>query len=252
MLEFWRWHFSEIFDLQSKIAEYIVGKALGLKEAENVGIWTLYDMKYREKRIEIKETSYYHAWQTDEEPKSQQRSFGITKAYDDYTKEDSAYRRQSDIYVFCLNTGNTRTDSNPLMLEHWEFYIIPTYLIDEQCKSGKTISLSRVKKLAGKVSYNELKNDIDKLIDDWDVILAHTFSKNHMNELKQDKTCGCFCCLRIFDPKEIKEWMINENPSDEYGTAVCPYCGCDSIIGESSGYPISTEFLSKMNGYWFQ
>lgn len=26
MLDFWRWHYSEIFDLQEKIAEYIVAK----------------------------------------------------------------------------------------------------------------------------------------------------------------------------------------------------------------------------------
>ena len=66
ILELWRWHFSEIYDLQDKISEYIVGKALGLKEAENVGVWTLFDMMYRGKRIEVKETSFYHAWQTDD------------------------------------------------------------------------------------------------------------------------------------------------------------------------------------------
>lgn len=167
MLELWRWHFSEIYDLQDKISEYIVGKALGIKEAENVGVWTLFDMMYRGKRIEVKETSFYHAWQTDEEPKSQKRSFGITKAYDDYKNKDSAFRRQSDIYIFCLNTGDTKADSNPLMLEHWKFYIIPTYKINELCKDSKTISLSRVKKLTDEVCYQDLKLQVDTLIDNW-------------------------------------------------------------------------------------
>lgn len=252
MLEFWRWHFSDIYDLQSKIAEYIVGKALGLTEAENVGVWTLYDMMYRSKRIEIKETSYYHAWQTDDEPKSRKRSFGITKAYDDYTDQKSEYRRQNDIYIFCLNTGDTKASSNPLMLEHWEFYIVPTYMINDLCENGKTISLSRVRKLTEKVLYGDLKAKVDHLVDYWDVIAAHRFSNNHMAALRQDKKCGCFNCLTVFDPKEITEWVFDKNPCDKNGTAVCPFCGGDCVIGESSGYSINEKFLKVMNEYWLQ
>ena len=29
ILDYWRWHYSEIYDLQDTIAEYIVSKALG-------------------------------------------------------------------------------------------------------------------------------------------------------------------------------------------------------------------------------
>ncbi len=79
-----------------------------------------------------------------------------------------------------------------------------------------------------------------------DLINAHSFSSNHKKQLLQDKKCGCFYCLEIFDPKEIKEWV-----PDYEGTAICPYCGLDSIIGESSGYPITKEFLSKMKARWF-
>ena len=45
ILEYWRWLYSELFDLQSSIAEYIVAKALGLKKAYNVGDWTLFDYR---------------------------------------------------------------------------------------------------------------------------------------------------------------------------------------------------------------
>ena len=83
------------------------------------------------------------------------------------------------------------------------------------------------------------------------IVEAHHFSNNHMRMLKNDKKCGCFYCLKIFNPKEITEWIIDDNPCDKDGTAICPYCGIDSVIGESSGYPITTEFLKKMNDYWF-
>ena len=84
-----------------------------------------------------------------------------------------------------------------------------------------------------------------------DYIKAHEYSCNHMMALKKDKICGCFYCLKIFDQSEITEWLIFDNDADRYGTAKCPYCGIDSVIGESSGYPITKEFLKKMNKYWF-
>ena len=52
--------------------------------------------------------------------------------------------------------------------------------------------------------------------------------------------------MKIFDPIEITEWL-----EDETGTALCPHCGIDSIIGNYTGFPITTDFLKKMNDYWF-
>ena len=79
-----------------------------------------------------------------------------------------------------------------------------------------------------------------------DYIEAHEFASNHREKLLKDRKCGCFCCLKIFDPKEIQSWI-----KDTSGTALCPYCGVDSVIGEYSGYPITTEFLKKLQHYWF-
>ena len=79
-----------------------------------------------------------------------------------------------------------------------------------------------------------------------DIIQAHNYSTNNKPSLQQDNKCGCFYCLKIFNPKEIKEWI-----EDSKGTAICPYCGVDSIIGESSGYPITKEFLQRMYDHWF-
>ncbi len=165
IIDFWRWHFCDRFDLQDKIAEYIVAKALGLSSADNVGSWTLFDILYRNKRIEVKETSYFHSWQTDEEPKSKARIFNISKAFSEYKDPSSTFERQNDIYVFCLNTGYTRADSDPLQLEHWEFYIVPTRVINEQCGDAKTVSLSRVKGFVEPVGYEELKEKIDYIIE---------------------------------------------------------------------------------------
>lgn len=47
-------------------------------------------------------------------------------------------------------------------------------------------------------------------------------------------------------PSEITEWI-----EDEGGTALCPYCGIESVIGENSGYPLTRDFLAEMHQYWF-
>lgn len=79
-----------------------------------------------------------------------------------------------------------------------------------------------------------------------DYIEAHKHSSNHRSHLLGDNLCGCFNCLMIFNPREITEWA-----TDYDRTAICPYCGIDSVIGESSGYPITVEFLKRMSEYWF-
>ena len=80
-----------------------------------------------------------------------------------------------------------------------------------------------------------------------DYIEAHKFSNNHMGAIQKDKVCGCFYCLKIFSPDEIDEWIIDDNPCDRGGTAICPYCGIDSVIGESSGIPSPKIFYAGWN-----
>jgi len=78
------------------------------------------------------------------------------------------------------------------------------------------------------------------------LVEAHRFCMNNEPGLRGDSKCGCFSCISIFHPQEIKEWI-----DDEEKTAICPYCRTDAVIGESSGYPITTEFLREMNKQWF-
>jgi hypothetical protein len=32
---------------------------------------------------------------------------------------------------------------------------------------------------------------------------------------------------------------------------MCAKCGIDSVIADTSGYPITTEFLQRMHDHWF-
>jgi hypothetical protein len=80
----------------------------------------------------------------------------------------------------------------------------------------------------------------------YDLDKAHSESSNHIDDIKASSICGCFYCMRMFKPSEIKEWI------DDDTTALCPLCGIDSVIGSESGYPITKDFLKKMSEYWFR
>ena len=165
-IDFWRFHYSNIYDIQGRIAEFIVAKALDIHESQNDQYWTLWDLTYRGLRIEVKETSYYHSF-NQEGKVSQQRSFGITKAngsYDPQISGNTDFCRQNDVYVFCLNTGYTKEDSYPLNLNNWEFYIVPTSVINEKCGDNKTISLNRIKSLGYTATpYDKIRAAIDTI-----------------------------------------------------------------------------------------
>ena len=167
VLDFWAFQHSNIWDVQEEIAEFIVAKALGQDMPYNKNGWTLWDMNYREKRIEVKETGYYHSWRTDGKV-SLQRTFGITKAYSLYKNRHSEFKRQNDIYIFCLILGETKEASNPLVLENWRFWVIPTSTINSLCGDNKTISLGRVKTITNQengVGYGELRHEVDRVIE---------------------------------------------------------------------------------------
>lgn len=163
LLDFWQFQFSNIYDLQEHIAEFLVAKALGLDEPYNRDGWTLWDIEYRNVKIEVKETGYYYSWQKDGHI-SEQRTWGITKAFTEYKNPHSEYKRQSDIYVFCLNIGKNEKDSYPLELSNWEFYVVKTKVINEKYNEQKTISLSRIRELTKPIHYNEIQSVIDNII----------------------------------------------------------------------------------------
>ena len=91
-----------------------------------------------------------------------------------------------------------------------------------------------------------------------DLLQATRHASNNQAEVEDSKVCGCFCCVQIFAPTEIVAWsgldVSNfDNPDAlSAGTALCPRCGSDSIIGDRSGYRIDMEFLNRMNEAWFQ
>lgn len=117
---------------------------------------------------------------------------------------------------------------------------------------------------ANELSLEEYKNRYDKYIElkpkyiwkddgfpeiteEDEYQLAHKFSIANETAIRKSKECGCFFCLKIFDPEEITNWI-----SDKQGrTALCPYCGIDSVLPGSS-IRFDRDFLEGMYKLWFK
>jgi hypothetical protein len=68
---------------------------------------------------------------------------------------------------------------------------------------------------------------------------------NNRNIVEQSKKAGCFCCVKIFDVKDIKEYTDNGK------TVICPLCGVDTVIGDMCGFDLNESTLKKANVFWF-
>jgi hypothetical protein len=90
------------------------------------------------------------------------------------------------------------------------------------------------------------------------LLSAKRHAANNQAEVEASTVCGCFYCLQTFPPNDIVAWGgldvadFNNPDAASAGTALCPRCGNDSVIGDKSGYRIDADFLSQMYSAWFQ
>jgi hypothetical protein len=78
---------------------------------------------------------------------------------------------------------------------------------------------------------------------------AYKHSRGNREDVLASKLCGCFHCLKTFPPRRVTEWI--EEPRDKGETAMCPYCGIDSVLGANPGFPTTRKFLSAMQARYF-
>lgn len=169
--DYWQFQFSNLIDNLGYVAEFLVAKALEKGEPDNCNGWSLFDAQYKGKRIEVKASSYWQSWKKSHAI-SEQRIYSIRKTHVEYQNSKTELARQNDIYIFCIDMGRTEESANPLNLENWQFYVIPTKVIDKNCKDQKTISLNRIRQLWGNdigLTYIQIKDAVDKIITELEV-----------------------------------------------------------------------------------
>lgn len=161
--DFWKWYASNTLHsaLRGAIAEFIVAKALELPCCVRQ-TWDAYDLKYNDYRIEVKSSAYL---QEDFDGRYSRISFSIAK-HSHWNEEDkwNIKERCSDVYIFCLFAETDRDKANPMQIEQWQFYVLPTSILDEQCGDKQTLSLSALLSLSPiQCTYSELKSVMDAM-----------------------------------------------------------------------------------------
>ena len=165
LLDFWRWSVSDIVSnaARGRFAEFIVGTALGFKLDNIRNEWDAYDLKTKEGiKIEVKSSAYIQSWnQKDYSP----ISFSIKPAryWDAATNiQDNKPIRNADLYVFCLLKHKDQDTIDPLKMEQWDFYVLPTYRLDNYKRSQSSITINSLKKLTEAKKFIELEEEIIK------------------------------------------------------------------------------------------
>ena len=163
MSDFWRWYASNTLHsaLRGAIAEFIVAKALDLPCTVRQ-TWDAYDLKYNNKKIEVKSSAYL---QDDNGDSFSRISFSIAKH--SHWNEDEKWNnkvRHSDVYVFCLFAEKDRANADPLQIGQWQFFVLPTSVLDEQCGDKQTLSLSSLLSLSPiQCKFSDLQSTIDAI-----------------------------------------------------------------------------------------
>ena len=113
-------------------------------------------------KIEVKSPAYVHSWYQKHLSNIQ---FGIRKTLE-WLPEKNEFgkerKRQSDIYVFCLLTQKEKRQINPLDLDQWEFYVIPTSVLDSEFGDRQSISLNQVVKYSRAHRFRQLQEAISR------------------------------------------------------------------------------------------
>ena len=87
---------------------------------------------------------------------------------------------------------------------------------------------------------------VKKLYTNSELIRAQRSSINNRDHLMRSVSCGCYSCETIMLANDIRDWKLEE---DGGMTAICPFCGKATIIGDS-GIPMKKIFLQEMRKFW--
>lgn len=167
LLEFWQWSMSGLVDNTTRgiLAEFIVARAVGASTVEARDPWAAFDLETSEGvKIEVKSSSYVQSWA---QSSLSRISFGIAPSYAWNAEigdlEDES-KRQADVYVFALLAHRDKSTIDPMNLDQWKFYVLPTAELDTHFGNQKQVTLSKLEALASPVDFDGLKTTVSQAV----------------------------------------------------------------------------------------
>lgn len=168
LLSFWQWAGSDLVSnaTRGRIAEYVVARALGLNTEGVRDEWAAFDLETPSGlKIEVKSAAYVQSWH---QAKLSSVVFKTpkTRAWDAETNIQSGEPcRQADVYVFALLAHTDKSTIDPLNVDQWHFYVVPTATLNVRTRSQHSITLKSLEKLCdGAVHYTGLRTAVEKCI----------------------------------------------------------------------------------------
>lgn len=163
--DFWSWSQSDTLSnsLRGILAEFLVKQRLDIKD-EYRKEWNPYDLETTDGiKIEVKSSAYIQSW-NQEKPSTISFNIAPTRRWDENTnKFDDEYKRHADYYIFCLLHHKVKETINPMNLNQWTFYILPTQVLNEKKPNQKTIRFNELLKLnPAECSYSAIADFITK------------------------------------------------------------------------------------------
>ena len=164
LLDFWQWSSSDLVSNTTRgvLAEFIVAHALGIALDDVRNEWDAFDLSTPEGiTVEVKSAAYIQSW-------TQRRHSSIifrvpkTRAWSaDTNVQDREARRHAQVYVFALLAHKGKTSIDPLNVEQWRFFVLPTTVLNARGRSQHSITLHSLETLVGAgVSYDALRERV--------------------------------------------------------------------------------------------
>jgi len=163
LFDFWRWSVSDLLSnaTRGRLAEFIVASAVKLDLQVVRDEWGAFDITTPEGiKIEVKSAAYIQSWH---QKSFSTISFSIKASlyWDaDTNKQQKVAKRHADVYVFCHLKHQDQATIDPLQLEQWDFYVLPTVALDNYTRSKSSITLKSLGKLVTPCAYGDLRQAI--------------------------------------------------------------------------------------------
>jgi len=166
--DFWCWSSSDLVSNATRgvLAEYLVARALGVAQGWVRDEWAPYDLITPEGiKVEVKSAAFLQSWH-------QRRLSGIsflvkkTRKWDPETNTLTPEKlREADVYVFALLAHRDKLTVDPMDLAQWEFFVLPTSVLNDRRRSQHSISLSSLRRLAPSLKYHQIAQSVSEAAD---------------------------------------------------------------------------------------
>lgn len=162
---FWQWSASDLMSNATRgiLAEYLVAQAVGVAGSGVRDEWAAFDLETPSVRIEVKSAAYLQTWA---HSKLSTILFSVrpARAWDPETNELAPEPgRHASVYVFALLAHRDKATVEPLNLAQWQFYVLPTAILNARTRSQHSISLKSLQTLTGTpVTFEGLREAVEQ------------------------------------------------------------------------------------------